>query len=421
MPEAFTVSELNEFLKISFDESQILRDIYIKGEISNFTNHYKTGHYYFTIKDDSSALKAVMFRMYTRMIDFVPENGMKIIAHGKIDVFVRDGTYSLKVDDIIPEGIGLMYISFEKLKNRLEQEGLFSPEYKKSLPAYPRKIGILTSPSGAAIQDIKNVSARRYPLCELTLYPSSVQGFGAVNQLINGLRYFEETDVDIVIIARGGGSLEDLMPFNDEKLAREIFACKKPIISAVGHETDYTICDFVSDLRAPTPSAAAELALPSSNEILANIEHMRRSLEYSIKAIIKRKNCELEEVSQNRVFLKPFWMVEETEKTISHLCVRLRTAMDNIIADKSAILKVAEINDKIAHIIERKENSLGKLVAKIEALSPLDVLSRGYSVVFKDKSVINDVCAVEEKDIINIRMKNGYVNAEVKSIEQAEF
>lgn len=421
MPEAFTVSELNEFLKISFDQSQILRDIYIKGEISNFTNHYKTGHYYFTIKDDSSALKAVMFRMYTRMIDFVPENGMKIIAHGKIDVFVRDGTYSLKVDDIIPEGVGSMYVSFEKLKNKLEQEGLFEAAHKKTLPKYPSKIGILTSPTGAVIQDIRNVASRRYPICELTLYPCAVQGEGAAAQIVKGLEHFEGTDVDLVIIARGGGSLEDLMPFNDERLARRIYACEKPIVSAVGHETDYTICDFVSDLRAPTPSAAAELALPSVDEIRLGLSRAERALNCGIENILNRKAEKLNALADNRVFEKPFAMVDETEKRIADLREKLDESIRRSIAAKENALKNIKIDEKIERIIKSKEISFSTLAMKTEALSPLAVLARGYSVVFRDGKVTSDATDLKENDIINIRMKNGSVEAEVKNVEQTQL
>ncbi len=418
MPEAFSVSELNEFLKIAFDQSEILRDIYVKGEISNFTNHYKTGHYYFTIKDENSALKAVMFRMYTNMIDFVPENGMKIIAHGKVDIFVRDGYYSLKVDNIIPDGVGALYISYEQLKNKLEKEGLFSDENKNPIPPFPQKIGVLTSETGAVIQDIRNVSARRFPLCEIVLYPCSVQGTGAVSQLINGLDYFEESDVDTVIIARGGGSLEDLMPFNDEKLARRIFQCQKPVISAVGHETDYTICDFVSDLRAPTPSAAAELALPSSARIFSTLESYKKSLDYKIRILLESKSKAVENISNNPVFSKPFASLELTEAKLDALLEKLNAKFEGIISSKKSLLDGIRLDEKTDSIIKAKEYKISAISAKMQALSPLSVLSRGYSVVFKDGTVVNDIAKLQQKDIINIRMKNGNITAEVKKIEQ---
>ncbi len=419
MPEAFTVSELNEFLKIAFDQSQILRDIYIKGEISNFTNHYKTGHYYFTIKDNDSALKAIMFRMYTGNLNFIPENGMKIIAHGKIDVFVRDGTYSLKVDDIIPDGVGSMYISFEKLKNKLEAEGLFDAERKKALPPYPEKIGILTSPTGAVIQDIRNVASRRYPLCELVLYPCAVQGENAVEQIIGGLHRFENSDVELVIIARGGGSLEDLMPFNSEKLAREICACQKPIISAVGHETDYTICDFVSDLRAPTPSAAAELALPSSDEILTRLNHFKHALESGVESILHKKAEKLDALAHNHVFAKPFATIDETERKLAALREKLDRCVNEAVGASESTLQNIDLDGKMERIIENKFHLLSSLTAKAEALSPLAVLSRGYSVIFHDGKVIKSADELQINDTINIKMKNGSIDAEVKKVEQA--
>jgi len=418
MNEAFTVSELNEFLKIAFDQSEILRDIYIKGEISNFTNHYKTGHYYFTIKDESSALKAVMFRMYTRGIGFIPENGMKIIAHGKIDVFVRDGTYSLKVDDIVPDGVGSVYVSFEQLKNKLEKEGLFDVEHKKEIPGFPSKIGVLTSATGAVIRDIVNVSSRRYPLCEIDLYPCSVQGENAVKQLIQGLRYFEQTDVDTVIIARGGGSIEDLMPFNDEKLAREIFKCEKPIISAVGHETDFTICDFVSDLRAPTPSAAAELALPSADEIRNKLKVFKKNIDFKISNMLSIKIATLEKSANSHVLSKPFAKVEEMNCKLLEVTASLRNCVDGVIAHKELMLSNEKLKDHIERICERKENNLHSLVVKADALSPLAVLARGYSLVVKDEKIISSADELSEKDNITIRMNEGYVKAEVKEVEQ---
>ncbi|MBQ9940097.1 MAG: exodeoxyribonuclease VII large subunit [Clostridia bacterium] len=414
----FTVSELNEFLKISFDESKILRDIYIRGEISNFTNHFKTGHYYFTLKDSDSSLKAVMFRMYTRNIDFIPQNGMKIIAHGKIDVFVRDGTYSLKVDNIIPEGVGSVFLSYEQLKDKLDKEGLFSQEHKRALPPFPQKIGVLTSATGAVIRDICNVASRRYPLCEIINYPVSVQGDKAVTEIIAGIKHFEDSDVDIIIIARGGGSLEDLMPFNDEKLARKIYACAKPVISAVGHETDFTICDFVSDLRAPTPSAAAELAVPSLSELMFRLDNYRVQIKNSITDLIDRKNREISQLSQKSVLSKPFAVIDEIEKNINVYSELLKNNINNIFEYKKKVLDGYDINNKMTQIINIKKLKLAELTHKTEALSPLSVISRGYSVVYKNDIIVNDVIQLGADDEIRIRMSNGNVIAEVKEVEQ---
>jgi len=415
---AFTVSELNEFLKIAFDNSEILRDVYVKGEISNFTNHFKTGHYYFTLKDSESALKAVMFRMYTRNIDFMPQNGMKVIIHGKIDVFVRDGTYSIKVTDIIPEGVGSVYLSFEQLKNKLEKEGLFDEEHKKTLPEFPQKIGIITSPTGAVIQDIQNVASRRYPLCELVLYPCSVQGDSAPREIINGLKYFEDSDVDAVIIARGGGSLEDLNPFNDEKLARAVYSCTKPVVSAVGHETDFTICDFVSDLRAPTPSAAAELALPSAEHLISRLNVYKKRLTQITSDVLMRKNNHLTKLSENYVFSKPFAALDNIEKNLTELTVGLNKSIYNVLENKRRMLESARLEELEDRIIESKLHVLAEKAGKIEALSPLAVLARGYSAVYKNGLIISDVKDLQENDKITIRMGNGSVNAEVKGIEQ---
>lgn len=411
---AFTVSELNEFLKIAFDNSEILRDVYVKGEISNFTNHFKTGHYYFTLKDNDSALKAVMFRMYTRNIDFVPQNGMKVIAHGKIDVFVRDGTYSIKVDDIIPEGVGSVYLSFEQLKTKLEKEGLFDAEHKKPIPEFPQKIGIITSPTGAVIRDIQNVSSRRYPLCELVVYPCSVQGENAPNEIINGLKYFDNSDVDTVIIARGGGSIEDLSPFNNEKLARAIFACGKPIVSAVGHETDFTICDFVSDLRAPTPSAAAELALPSSEHLSSLLVGYEKRFTRLMNEHLDRKVAQLSRLSENYVFSKPFAALDNIEKTLSELLKKLNKNAEMLVDAKSKLFNFESFYRLADKIVDEKSRVLSEKAGKIEALSPLAVLSRGYSVVYKNGAIIDDANELKAKDEITICMSNGSVKAEVK-------
>ena len=267
-PGALTVTQLNEYIKGILDHDPRLTDVYLRGEISNFKNHYSTGHYYFTLKDEGGMIRAIMFRSSAVKLAFLPEDGMKVVAHGRISAFVRDGQYQIYCDSMEPDGIGALYIAYEQLKRKLEAEGLFDPSRKKPLPKIPSRVGIITSATGAAIRDMINVCGRRFPFAELVLYPSLVQGPDAPAQLIDGVRYFnEKQSVDVIIIGRGGGSIEDLWAFNNEDLAREIAASAIPVISAVGHETDFTICDFVADRRAPTPSAAAELAVPETEEL----------------------------------------------------------------------------------------------------------------------------------------------------------
>ena len=273
--QALTVTGLNEYIKSKLDTDPVLSGVFVKGEISNFVNHYKTGHFYLSLKDEGGVIRAVMFRQSAMKLNFVPENGMKVICSGRVSSYVKDGQYQIYITSMEPDGVGALYIAFEQLKKKLEEEGLFDPMYKKPLPKYPKKIGIITSPTGAAIRDMIHVSGRRFPLAKLCLYPSLVQGDGAPAQLIRGIETFNTTcPVDVIILGRGGGSLEELWAFNDENLARAIFASRIPIISAVGHETDFSISDFVADLRAPTPSAAAEVALPEAGEVKRKLRNV---------------------------------------------------------------------------------------------------------------------------------------------------
>jgi len=270
---ALTVTQLNEYIKMMFDSQPTLNRLLVRGEISNFVNH-RSGHFYFTLKDENSLIRAVMFKSAAMKLNFQPENGMRVIARGKVSVFPRDGQYQLYADDMELDGIGGLYVAFEQLKNKLAAEGLFDESRKRPLPRFPSKIGIITSPTGAAIRDMINVTGRRYPMAEITIYPALVQGSDAPRSLAAGIRYFNNADKrpDVIIIGRGGGSIEDLWAFNNEQLARFIANSEIPVISAVGHETDFTICDFVADRRAPTPSAAAELAVPDSYELHTRIK-----------------------------------------------------------------------------------------------------------------------------------------------------
>jgi len=391
-----TVSQVNEYIKTVIEGQPVLRSIYIKGEISNFTNHYKTGHFYFTLKDDGGIIQTVMFKGSADKLKFVPENGMKVIAHGKISSYVKSGQYQLYADDMEPDGIGALYIAYEQLKAKLEKEGLFDVRYKKPLPKIPKRIGIITSPTGAAIRDIINILGRRFPFAEGLLYPALVQGDGAPKQLIAGVKYFnEKSNVDVIIIGRGGGSIEDLWGFNDEGLAREIFASRIPVISAVGHETDFTICDFVSDRRAPTPSAAAELAVPETMELKQKILNIIGRMDMLIMHNIKNRRQRLGELADKRVLNSPDFIVDDRRLHLMNLDARIENGMK--------------------YTVSLKKEQFARHISKLEALNPMSVISRGYSAVFSDDGkLIKSVDQLEVGDRFNFKTVDGSVSAEVK-------
>ena len=390
-----TVSQLNDYVKSLIDSSTFLSHVYVKGEISNFTNHYKTGHFYFSLKDEKSLLKAVMFQSYASRIKFVPENNMQVLVGGRISVFPRDGVYQLYAETMEPLGKGALYAAFEQMKARLESEGYFKPEHKKSIPRYPKRIGIVTSPIGAAVADMKNIISRRYPIAEIHIYPALVQGEGAAADLCEGIKYFDgDEDTDVIIIGRGGGSIEDLWAFNDEVLAKTIYNCKTPVISAVGHETDYTICDFVSDLRAPTPSAAAELAVPDKSDILFYLSGIGSHLTSLVSGMTAAKSAELEGIADKKCFKSPSFMTDRLSEELASLDRR--------------------ISQSTGHIVSMSGESLRGVSARLAALNPMNVLARGYAAVFdKDGKVISSVKAVKSDDDISLRLADGEIKAKV--------
>ncbi len=400
-PMTLTVSQLNEYIKAIFDSTPNFYDIYIKGEISNFTNHYRTGHFYFSLKDDSSVLKCVMFRAAASSLTFMPENGMKVIVRGRISVFQRDGVYQLYAEEITPDGIGSLYLAFEQLKQKLETKGLFSEMYKKPIPRFPQRIGIITAETGAAVADMKNIITRRYPITEIYIYPSLVQGAQAPANLIKGLRYFNEKfPVDTIIIGRGGGSIEDLWAFNNEELAYAVFESQIPVISAVGHETDFTICDFVADLRAPTPSAAAELAVPDRNELLSEITGFEAIIQTLMQNIISEYKSAINHVSNTGMFKDPMAYIHRMTDRLSYFS--------------------DQISRRMCDSISKQKNKLSESSAKLSVLSPLSVLSRGYSLVKAENgSLLSDIGSVSIGDNINITLKNGNISATVTNKEKS--
>lgn len=393
-----SVGMLNEYVKMVLEGNDVLGDVYVKGEISNFTNHYKTGHFYFTLKDETGALRCVMFQSYARRLPFVPENGMKVIVHGRVTLYVRDGQYQLSADGMQPEGIGALYIAFEQRKAKLAAEGLFDESRKKPLPPYPLRIGIITSPTGAAIHDITNILGRRFPPAQPILYPSLVQGEGAPAQLIRGLDYFNRKEaVDVIIIGRGGGSMEDLFAFNDEALARAVAASRIPTISAVGHESDFTICDFVADCRAPTPSAAAELAVPDGVELLRSLSATRERMTQAVSARLFADRARVTALAASRVLTTPYRFVEDRRMAVGETALRLDRAM--------------ELE------LRRAKSAFGQVSAQLEALSPLAILSRGYAVAKKGDVALRSVGETAVGEQIDVILADGALCACVQEIK----
>ncbi|MBM7869205.1 exodeoxyribonuclease VII large subunit [Clostridium pascui] len=386
--KTLTVSDINNYIKKVVDNDFILNNAAISGEISNFKLH-SSGHMYFSLKDEYSKINCVMFKGSTRTLKFVPDNGIKVIAKGRISIYEKDGSYQLYCNSIEPEGLGELYIAFEKLKKKLELEGLFNVEHKKPIPKFAEKIGIITSPTGAAIRDIINVSKRRNNNCQIIIYPSLVQGIGASEDVIRGINTFNKMgDLDIIIIARGGGSIEELWAFNDENLARAIYNSKIPIITGVGHEVDYTIADFVSDRRAPTPSAAAEIAVFNKEQILNCVANYKDTLNYRMMQLLKDRYNNIENLKRNLEINSP-----------ERIIVNEYHKLDKL---KEALNYNIKIN------LDLKKQKLSKSNALLSAHNPLNILSKGFAIIESmDGSVVSSLNKVQSLPEVNIILKDG--------------
>lgn len=395
MGKIYTVSEINKYIKMIFDKDVYLNNITIQGEITNFKAHY-TGHLYFTLKDDTSTIKCIMFKSFASLIKFKPSDGMKVVITGQVSVFERDGAYQIYCRTMTPEGLGELYLAYEQLKDKLNKEGLFDSAHKKKLPYLPNRVGVITSRTGAVVRDIINVTTRRYPNVNLLIYPAAVQGVNVAQTVIEGIDTFNRlNNVDVIIIARGGGSFEDLFGFNDENLARKIFESKIPVVSAVGHETDFTICDFVSDLRAPTPSAAAELVYPQYSDIVQKISTDRNRIIIGIQNYIIRKREYVKRIKAAKL-----------EKVPLDIINRYRMIIDSTI-------RKSENNIRLR--IERYKSKCMQTISKLDALSPLKTLTRGYSVVEnKERKVIKSVKDVKKDDKLNLTLVDGKINVIVE-------
>lgn len=394
MSSILTVSQLNRYISFRMKEDKNLRSILIKGEISNFTNHTKTGHLYFTLKDNECSVKAIMFNSMASRLRFTPSSGMNVIISANVQVFERDGVYQLYVNDMQPDGIGALYLAFEQLREKLSEEGLFDEAIKKPLPPFPQKIGIVTSPDAAALQDMLNIISRRYPIAEVVIFPCLVQGENAPSSICTALKKADKCNLDIIIVGRGGGSLEDLMAFNSESVARTIFLCNTPIISAVGHETDTTISDYAADLRAPTPSAAAELAVPEISALNSYINSIETTLNKLIIGKITELRQDIDIKEQHLKLMLPAKKIETSRKTIDNAEQRINNALKNKILLSRAILA---------------EKS-----AALDNLSPLKIMNRGYSLVYKDKKIIKSSSALKSGDKIDITLADGHVSAVIE-------
>jgi len=394
----FSVTQINEYIKMTLESSPVLQSVYLRGEISNLKSNYSSGHMYFSLKDEASSLRAVMFRFSAARLKFQPQSGMKVIVHGKISSYTVSGDCQIIIDDMQPDGAGALAVAFEQLKKKLSGEGLFDAERKKPIPRFPRSVGVITSASGAALHDIINVSGRRCPSAEIIIYPSYVQGELAPRSLTGGVMFFNQRHkVDVIIIGRGGGSAEDLWCFNDEMLARAIAESEIPVISAVGHETDFTICDFVSDLRAPTPSAAAELAFPDTNELLTNARSLKMKAENALSKRINKLQSTIELLNKSIELNSPIRRLNDKEGALAILKSRLDSAENSM--------------------IERAWADFMMLCTRLEAVNPLSVLSHGYSVVEDaDGNLVSSVSAVESGNLITVKLTDGEFDASVGEI-----
>ena len=395
-PLILTVTQLNTYAKSVIEQDVTLSNVFVIGEISNFVDHYRSGHLYMSIKDNQSVISAVMFAGNASKLKFKPENGMSVIIRGRVSIYERDGRYQLYIDDMQPDGIGALAIAFEQMKEKLSKAGLFDSEHKMRIPEIPEKIGVISSPTGAAIQDVLNVLGRRFPMAEIVFAGVQVQGDSAAATIIDAISNLNKTDVDVIIIARGGGSAEDLWPFNDEKLAYAIYDSQIPIISGVGHETDFTICDFVADLRAPTPSAAAELAVPDIREQKYYVSALKNALVNAVESDVKEKEYILEQLIKSSVLKNPEKIIENCELYLDTL--------------------ISKINSNFKDSLTRKSSDFAMICSKLDSLSPLKVLARGYSITKKDNNIISNKKDLLLGDSVTLQFTDGNVKAEITEV-----
>ncbi|MBQ3307077.1 MAG: exodeoxyribonuclease VII large subunit [Bacilli bacterium] len=412
-----TVTQLTRYLKYKIDHDENLNEVFLKGEISNFKAHSR-GHYYFTLKDENTRINAVMFSSSVKNVKFVPQDGMKVLVTGKISIFESSGSYQIYVDEMLEDGVGNLYIAFEQLKKKLEEEGLFREDHKKHIPKIPTRIGVVTAPTGAAIKDIISTIKRRWPLAEVYLFPSLVQGELAKDDIVKQIKRAEEFSLplDTLIVGRGGGSIEDLWPFNEEIVARAIYNCSIPVISAVGHEIDFTIADFVADLRAPTPTGAAEMAVPQLNDVSRYIKQIQLRCQNTMIHKIQLYRRKINDLMERQIFKNPMIMYQNKELILDQLYDKLKYHFSNIVNLKEKdLLKIKHsiIFQNPYQLTEKKKNIFLQNISKLETLSPLLTLKRGYSMTRKDDKVVCSSKQLKKDDSISIEFQDGVVDAKV--------
>ncbi len=413
--EYFTVSQINAYINKKLKMDVNLRNIYIKGELSNYKT-YPSGHSYFTLKDEKSQIPAVMFKGRKHGLKFQPEDGMNVIIKGKIEVYERDGKYQLYASTMTEDGIGNLHVAFEQLKKKLKAEGLFDDAHKKEIPRYPRKIGVVTAQTGAAIRDIITTIKKRYPYCEILIFSTLVQGDQAAPQIVRKIKYAQEFDIDTLIVGRGGGSIEDLWPFNEEIVARAIYECQIPVISAVGHEVDFTISDFVADARAPTPTGAGMMAVPDANEVKFKISQLNGRLNKNINDLINQNRTKLENVSQKQILKTPESIYEIKAMTLDNLVTKLELASKSIITEnrnKLSRLENRNILKNPDEIIRMKREPYLRNVDKLTVLNPLLTLKRGYTLTKVEGKVVSSAKQVKSGDKLDVEFDDGIVNTRV--------
>ena len=413
-----SISALTRYLKYKFDSDDNLRQIFLKGEISNLKIH-STGHLYFSLKDENSKINAIMFSTNARRLTFKPVEGTNVLVVGRVSIYEQTGNYQIYVDDMQEDGVGNLYVQYEKLKAELAKEGLFDQSKKKKIPKMPSRIGIITAPTGAAIRDILSTIKRRFPLTETYLFPALVQGENAAPDIVKKLKQADNFGVDLIILGRGGGSIEDLWAFNEEIVARAIYEAKTPIISAVGHEVDFTIADFVADLRAPTPTGAAEMAVVNRTDVINELNHLKIRLNEALLSKVNVLKIALENVKSNYILNNPVIMYENKKQIVDNLLEKIKTLIYYKITNynlKLDHLKKSYILNHPEELYKKKSLKLDKIITSLKLLNPLSILKRGYTLTYKNDKVVRNLKDLKVNDVITIKFKEGTVKANIKEI-----
>ena len=417
-----TITAITRYLKYKLDSDEHLKNVFLKGEISNFKAH-STGHLYFSLKDETSKINAIMFSANAKKLKFHPQDGSKVLLVGRISVYEATGNYQIYVEDMIEDGVGNLYIAYEKLKAELAKEGLFDDSHKKKIPKIPSKVGIITAPTGAAIKDIISTIRRRFPLCETILFPSLVQGENAASDIVKNIKLADTYNLDVLIVGRGGGSIEDLWPFNEEIVARAIYEANVPIISAVGHEVDFTIADFVSDLRAPTPTGAAELAVPNQTDVLKHIEQLRIRANENIYKKINYQKLYLDSLKNSFVIKSPMIMYENKKQKLDMNLEKIKNLINNILEvrkSKFNLLKSNYLLNNPNEIYKHQQIRLENIIDKLNIINPLNTLKRGYTLTYFDDNIVKDIKDIKVGNVIKTRFTNGTVESTVTNIMEVK-